>query len=149
MSAVGGTSRNGTKPLLALSGLQVTKEEGSLLVDGVSLEVGVGEAVAVVGESGSGKSLTARASVGLLPRGLTATGSIRYRGQELVGMSERSRSRMRGAEVTMILQDPFTMLHPMLRCGNLITETLRGENGRGPRRQQRREEAGGRLPRGG
>jgi peptide/nickel transport system ATP-binding protein len=138
-------SPNGAEPLLELSGLQITKEDGSLLVDGVSLEVGVGEAVAVVGESGSGKSLTARASVGLLPRGLTATGSIRYRGQELVGMSERSRSRMRGAEVTMILQDPFTMLHPMLRCGNLITETLRGENGRRLGRKRRREEAVRRL----
>jgi peptide/nickel transport system ATP-binding protein len=138
-------SPNGAEPLLELSGLQITKEDGSLLVDGVSLEVGVGDAVAVVGESGSGKSLTARASVGLLPRGLTATGSIRYRGQELVGMSERSRSRMRGAEVTMILQDPFTMLHPMLRCGNLITETLRGENGKRLGRKQRREEAVRRL----
>src|ERR1700753_580700 len=139
----------GAEPLLELRGLQITKEDGSLLVDGVSLEVGVGEAVAVVGESGSGKSLTARASVGLLPRGLTATGSIRYRGRELVGMSERSRSRMRGAEVTMILQDPFTMLHPMLRCGNLITETLRGENGRGLRRKKRRPEGGRRRPPGG
>jgi peptide/nickel transport system ATP-binding protein len=145
MSAMTEVSRDGDEPLLGLSDLRVTKEDGSLLVDGVSLEVGVGEAVAIVGESGSGKSLTARASVGLLPRGLAATGSIRYRGQELVGMSERSRSRLRGAEVTMILQDPFTMLHPMLRCGNLITETLCGENGRRLGRKQRREEAVRRL----
>jgi peptide/nickel transport system ATP-binding protein len=138
-------SGNGSELLLELNDLRVTREDGGLLVDGVSLKVGVGEAVAVVGESGSGKSLTARASVGLLPRGLTATGSIRYHGQELIGMSERSRSRLRGAEVTMILQDPFTMLHPMLRCGNLITETLCDEKGKRLGRKARREEAVRRL----
>jgi peptide/nickel transport system ATP-binding protein len=136
---------DGTQPLLELDDLRITNSDGDLLVDGVSLGVGVGEAVAIVGESGSGKSLTARASVGLLPRGLTAAGSIRYRGQELVGMAERSRARLRGAEVTMILQDPFTMLHPMLRCGNLITETLCDEKGKRLSRKARREEAVRRL----
>ncbi|MBS1892925.1 MAG: ABC transporter ATP-binding protein [Actinobacteria bacterium] len=140
-----GVKSNGAEPLLELADLRVTNSNGGLLVDGVSLDVGVGEAVAIVGESGSGKSLTARASVGLLPRGLTAEGSIRYRGQELIGMAERSRARLRGAEVTMILQDPFTMLHPMLRCGNLITETLRDERGRRLGRAARREEAVRRL----
>src|SRR4051812_9786412 len=111
-------SGNGSAPsnggLLTVKDLKVQTQRGRGLVDGVSLQVGVGESVAIVGESGSGKSLTARATVGLLPTGLEASGSIRYRGTEILGMSERSRARFRGPEVTMILQDPFTMLHPML-----------------------------------
>jgi peptide/nickel transport system ATP-binding protein len=145
----GAPGPNGSAPvdgeLLAVEDLRVHTDHGRCLVDGVSLSVGVGESVAIVGESGSGKSLTARATMGLLPTGLRATGSIRYRGKELIDDSERGRARLRGPEMTMILQDPFTMLHPMLRCGSIITETLRKPNGKKLSRAERRDEAARRL----
>lgn len=100
------------------------------MVAGVSFTVKAGEALAIVGESGSGKSLTARSVMGLLPNGLEARGSVRYDGREILGLPEKQLGVLRGGEMTMILQDPFTMLHPMRRCGTQITETLRDDRGR-------------------
>ena len=131
--------------LLAVRGLRIAAHDGRTLVARADIELAAGEAVAIVGESGSGKSLTARAISGVLPAGLSASGSIRYQGQELVGMKERARARLRGPEISMILQDPFTMLHPMLRCGSIITETLRGEHGKRLGKAQRDAEAVRRL----
>ena len=132
--------------LLRVRDLRVTANSGTrTLVAGVDFAVGVGEAVAIVGESGSGKSLTAKAIMGLLPGGLVATGSMSYFGQELVGLGERSRARLRGSEISMILQDPFTMLHPMHRCGAIITETLRDQRGKRLSRDARQREAVQRL----
>ncbi len=84
-----------------------------------------GGTLAIVGESGSGKSLTARAIVGLLPAGIDCTGSIRLEGQELIGLPERELQKIRGTRVAMLLQDPFTMLNPVMRCGAHIEEMLR------------------------
>jgi peptide/nickel transport system ATP-binding protein len=131
--------------LLEVRDLRVRSHDGRSLVAGVDLTVSPGEAVAVVGESGSGKSLTARAITGLLPPGLSVGGSVRYRGHELTGMKERSRARLRGAEISMILQDPFTMLHPMQRCGAIVTETLRRSDGGRLTKVQRHGEAISRL----
>jgi peptide/nickel transport system ATP-binding protein len=131
--------------LLTVRDLGVRTHDGRTLVTNVDLTLAAGEAVAIVGESGSGKSLTARAITGLLPGGLAASGSIRYRGHELIGMKERARAKLRGAELSMILQDPFTMLHPMRRCGDIITETLHDDRGRRLSRSARRGEAVARL----
>jgi peptide/nickel transport system ATP-binding protein len=131
--------------LLEVEGLRVRNASGAELVAGADFKVGLGQAVAIVGESGSGKSLTARAVIGLLPSGLSASGAIRYRGRDLLRSSDKVRAGLRGAEICMILQDPFTMLHPMLRCGAVITENLRDVRGRGLSKSMRREQAVERL----
>jgi oligopeptide/dipeptide ABC transporter ATP-binding protein len=117
-----------TAPLLQVSDLNVRfpTEDGSVhAVRGVDYTLRSGEVLGIVGESGSGKSVTSLAVMGLLPGSARATGSVRYRGQELLGQSDRSMSRVRGKGVSMIFQDPMTSLDPVYRIGYQIEETLR------------------------
>ncbi len=81
--------------------------------------------LAIVGESGSGKSLTAKAIAGLLPPGVSHAGSVTLEGQELTTLSEKEWQRIRGRRISMLLQDPFTMMNPVMRCGDHIDEMLR------------------------
>jgi peptide/nickel transport system ATP-binding protein len=115
-----------TEPLLQVDGLRLAAAGGSrLILDGVALHVAAGETVGLVGESGSGKSMTARAVAGLLPEGVdTLEGSIRLEGRELLGLRERQLRGVRGGGVGALLQDPFTMLNPLLKSGQHISETL-------------------------
>ncbi|MFF0227404.1 dipeptide ABC transporter ATP-binding protein [Streptomyces sp. NPDC004629] len=137
------TVQNTRQPLLSVSGLRVERQgpDGPrTVVNGVGLEVGAGETVGVVGESGSGKSITMRAVLGLLPRGLTATGEVRYGDRDLLGLSERAwRRTVRGTEIGMIMQDPFTMLNPIATCGDIIGASLRRHGGVSGRRALREE----------
>jgi peptide/nickel transport system ATP-binding protein len=137
-----------TEELLAVSDLRISSRLGDherTITSSVSLRVGAGETLGIVGESGSGKSITARAIVGLLPTGLSATGSVRFRGRELLGLSERELTPVRGREISMIFQDPFTMLNPLMRCGEHIVELLRDESGRRLSRAAKRAQALTRL----
>ncbi|WIX86890.1 ABC transporter ATP-binding protein [Amycolatopsis sp. DG1A-15b] len=102
---------------LSVRGLNV-----STLVRDVSFEIGAGERVGLIGESGSGKSLTALAIMGLLPEELPASGSVRLHDRELLGMSERDLSRLRGDELAMVFQEPMTALNPAMRVGRQVTE---------------------------
>lgn len=122
------------EPLLAVDGLRVAAtagREGPLtILDGVSLRVGRGECVGIVGESGSGKSLAMRAVAGLLPAGTAVTGgTVRIGGEEVLGLAPRARHALRGRRVTLLMQDPFTMLHPQLTCGRQIADGLRERHG--------------------
>ncbi|TYK44344.1 ABC transporter ATP-binding protein [Actinomadura decatromicini] len=112
-------------PLLEVAGLRVTARPDRLLVDGVDLTVGPGESVALVGESGSGKSLTAKALVGLLPPGLTASGEVRFDGAALPAKPDRRSRALRGSGIGLLLQDPFTMLNPVSRVRKHLDETRR------------------------
>jgi len=94
----------------------------SSLVRDVSFEIGAGERVGLIGESGSGKSLTALSIMGLLPEELRASGSIRLGDRELLGMSEKDLSRLRGDELAMVFQEPMTALNPAMRIGRQVTE---------------------------
>ena len=94
----------------------------SSLVRNVSFEIGAGERVGLIGESGSGKSLTALAIMGLLPDELPASGSVRLGDRELLGMSEKDLSRLRGDELAMVFQEPMTALNPAMRVGRQVTE---------------------------
>jgi peptide/nickel transport system ATP-binding protein len=135
-------------PLLAVNGLRIESRIGGVvrtIVSGVELTVAPGETVGIVGESGSGKSMTARAIIGLLPPGLSMEGEILYRGRNLAGLRERELARLRGSEIGMIFQDPFTMLNPLRRSGRHIDELLRDDEGRRLPKQARRGEAVRRL----
>ncbi|HEU4657893.1 MAG TPA: ABC transporter ATP-binding protein [Capillimicrobium sp.] len=94
------------------------------LVSGVSLSVAAGEAVAVVGESGSGKTMTARSLVGLLPPGVRADGVIHFDGRDLDAADPRNREPIRGRGISLVLQDPHTMLNPLARAGSQIADGL-------------------------
>ncbi|MFJ8860141.1 dipeptide ABC transporter ATP-binding protein [Streptomyces sp. NPDC102451] len=144
-------------PLLEVTGLRLTATGAApgptTLLDGVGLSVAAGECVAVVGESGSGKSLAVRAVAGLLPDGVTVTGgSIRLAGQEVRELPRAARHALRGRRVALLMQDPFTMLHPQLTCGRQIADGLRddlpalaGARGRRARRTALRAETARRL----
>jgi peptide/nickel transport system ATP-binding protein len=115
-------------PLLAVEDLNVRfpTEDGLVhAVRGVDYSLRSGEVLGIVGESGSGKSVTSLAVMGLLPGSARVTGSVKYRGQELLGLSDRAMSRVRGKGVSMIFQDPMTSLDPVYRVGFQIEETLR------------------------
>lgn len=117
-----------------------------VIVRDLTLEVASGETIGIVGESGSGKSMTAKALISLLPAGVRAEGTIRYRGEELLGLSERRLSTtIRGREIGLVFQDPFTSLNPLRTCGDQIVETLRDERGRSLRGTARHSEAARRL----
>ncbi|WP_110588338.1 ABC transporter ATP-binding protein [Microbacterium suaedae] len=98
---------------------------GARVVDGVSFAVDDGERLGLIGESGSGKSLTALALLGLLPDGAEVTGSIRWKGRELVGRADRELARVRGDEIGMVFQEPRTALNPIRPVGRQIAESAR------------------------
>jgi oligopeptide/dipeptide ABC transporter ATP-binding protein len=95
-------------------------------VDGVSFDVRAGEVLAIVGESGSGKSVTAQTITGLTRApNATITGSVRYRGQELVDLHDAGLRAVRGEQIAMVFQDPMSSLNPVYRVGDQIVEMIR------------------------
>jgi len=113
-------------PLLEVRGLSISAAHLAITT-GTDLELRRGESVAIVGESGSGKSLTAKAIARLLPPGVSATGQIRYDGRDVLALPEKDMRALRGRRISMLLQDPFTMMNPLMKCGKHIEEMLRGE----------------------
>lgn len=95
-------------------------------VDGVNFTIKNGETVAIVGESGSGKSITSLSIMGLVPKpnGKIVEGSIKFSGDELVGLPEKKMNKIRGNDIAMIFQEPMTSLNPVFTIGNQITEAL-------------------------
>jgi oligopeptide transport system ATP-binding protein len=116
-----------TETILSIRGLNVSfaTHDGEVrAVKNVDFDVRPGETVAIVGESGSGKSQSMMALMGLLASNGRATGSARYRDQELIGMSERRLNKVRGEKITMIFQEPMTSLDPLYKIGRQISEPL-------------------------
>ena len=114
-------------PLLSIDGLEVNfrTAEGTVnAVRGISLSLQPGEVLGIVGESGSGKSVTAMATMGLLPRSASVKGSVRFRGEELLHRSERALMPFRGKAISMIFQDPMTSLNPVYSVGWQIVEAI-------------------------
>lgn len=114
--------------VLEVRGLRVAfRGKGSTteVVRGVDFQLERGRTLVVVGESGSGKSVTARSTIGLLPSTATATGSIRFEGQELVGLSEKGWRQLRGSQLGIVFQDPTRALNPTMRVGNQVAEGMR------------------------
>jgi len=110
--------------LVEVSGLSVHAGTTSLVRD-VSLSLAAGERLGVIGESGSGKSVTSLAVLGLLPGGLSASGSIRLDGQEVVGVPDARLRPLRGPVAQIVFQEPLTALDPLMRVGRQIAEPLR------------------------
>jgi peptide/nickel transport system ATP-binding protein len=94
-------------------------------VRGVSYTVKMGESLAIVGESGSGKSVSSLAVMGLLPTSAVVTGSIRFKGRDLLGLKDKELSRIRGQGISMVFQDPLSALTPVYTVGDQIAEALR------------------------
>jgi peptide/nickel transport system ATP-binding protein len=94
------------------------------VVDRTSFSLVEGESLGVVGESGSGKTMTALALMALTPEGARVSGSIRFEGRELVGLSEEDMLQLRGDRIAMIFQEPMTALNPLRRVGAQVAEPL-------------------------
>lgn len=94
-------------------------------VDDVTFSIAPGETVAIVGESGSGKSTTAKALLGFLPQTADVTGSVKLRGQELLGTTDRFMRRFRGARIAYVPQNPFSSLNPAHKIGDQIAEAVK------------------------
>src|SRR5471030_1071037 len=113
--------------LLEIRGLNVhfALADGDVhAVKDASLTINQAECLGVVGESGSGKSQLFLAAFGLLASNGRATGSVKYRGEEILGAPAKRLNTLRGSAVTMIFQDPLTSLTPHMKIGAQITEAL-------------------------
>ncbi|MEV6589997.1 ABC transporter ATP-binding protein [Streptomyces acidicola] len=115
--------------LLDIRGLTIRTADGHILVDDLSLTVAGGERLGLIGESGSGKSLTTLAVLGLLPDGMTVTGSIGLAGTQVVGAREKHLTRVRGRDAAIVFQEPLTALDPLMRVGRQIAEPLARRQG--------------------
>src|SRR5437868_14196494 len=116
-----------TSPLLSVRNLKVEIPIGDRFfpaVDGVDFDLHAGEALAIVGESGCGKTLTARALVNLLPEGSRLTGSMTYRGRDLLALGEKEWRHIRGREMAMVFQEPAAALDPVQTVGGHVLEAL-------------------------
>lgn len=111
------------EPLLKVEDLTLAFGSQPPVVQGVSFDITPGETVGIVGESGSGKTLTALAVMRLLPPGARiVSGSILFDGIPVHLLSEAQMRQLRGGAISMVFQDPFTCLNPVMRVGEQISE---------------------------
>ena len=124
-----------TEPLVAIEGLTVRLPQGSdrlRAVNSIDLDIAPGRILCLVGESGSGKSMTAHAIMGLVPKPLVCSGSIRFDGQNLIGLAADRHRAIRGQRIGMIFQEPMAALNPVMRVGRQIEEVFRYHGIPGP-----------------
>ncbi|MBR0680201.1 ABC transporter ATP-binding protein [Roseomonas eburnea] len=121
-----------TAPLLEVEGLRthfLTRAGVAKAVDGVSFVLQPGEILGLVGESGSGKSVTGFSLIGLVdPPGRIVGGSIRFAGQELVGLPAEQMRALRGRRIAMVFQDPQATLNPVLTIGTQMALALQAHD---------------------
>ncbi len=127
-------------PLLEVRDLTVRfGGKAQAVLDGVNLELHAGETMAVLGESGAGKTTLGRAILGLLPNSALVHGRILLRGSELPEAKSGKWEQIRGAQISLIAQDPELALSPVMRVDGQVTEVLRAHVRL--RKQDRRERA--------
>jgi peptide/nickel transport system ATP-binding protein len=97
-------------------------------VRGISYTLRAREVLAIVGESGSGKSVGAMALMGLLPKTARITGSIEYRGEQVLEMTPKRARSLRGQNIAMIFQDPMTAMNPVYTVGDQLAEAYRSHH---------------------
>ncbi|MCC6730242.1 MAG: ABC transporter ATP-binding protein [Chthonomonadales bacterium] len=118
------------EPLLRVDNLHTRFRTSDSVVEavrGVSFHVDPGEVVGLVGESGSGKSVTALSLMRLLPDppARVEVGTVRFEGRDLLGLSERDMTGLRGGRMAMVFQDPFSALNPTMTLGEQVAEAAR------------------------
>ncbi|HEY0208947.1 ABC transporter ATP-binding protein [Acerihabitans sp.] len=118
-----------SQPLLSVENLTIAFSADpaqAAAVNGLSFELRAGETLAIVGESGSGKSVSMMSLMQLLPRRSTfiRAGAARFNGDDLLTMNEEQINKVRGAQISMIFQEPMTSLNPVLTIGLQLTEVL-------------------------
>ncbi|HCW21223.1 MAG TPA: dipeptide ABC transporter ATP-binding protein DppD, partial [Achromobacter sp.] len=122
------------QPLVSIRNLEVAFQAGAKTVqalNGVSLDVGRGETVALIGESGSGKSVTLRALMRLHPpRRTRMRGQMHVDGHDVLAMNARELAAMRGPVVSMVFQEPLLALDPVYTVGRQIEEMVRRHTGK-------------------
>ncbi len=111
---------------------------GSPILHGISLEIAEGEIAALTGESGSGKSMTAFATIGLLPKGATTSGAVTFDETDLLTLSEPQMCDLRGREIGMVFQEPMTALNPVQTIGAQVMETILVHNAMTPEKAKAR-----------
>ncbi|WP_455280734.1 ABC transporter ATP-binding protein [Cupriavidus necator] len=116
-------------PMISVRDLRVTFSGGGKTiraVNGVSLDVGAGEALALIGESGSGKSVTLRALMRLHPpRRTRMEGQVRVNGADVMALDKRALARLRGGTMAMVFQEPLLALDPVYTVGQQLIECIR------------------------
>lgn len=121
-----------TKPLLIVKDLSLSYISGdrqTRVLNSVSFSIDAGEVVGVLGESGSGKTSIALALLGLLPvNAHIENGTVRLRGEELLGLKECEWKNIRGKEISLIFQEPGITLNPVMRVGQQVVEVLRAHH---------------------
>ena len=110
--------------VLSFENLSVAFGDNPPAVSMVSFDIKAGETVALVGESGSGKSVTALSSVKLLPDSANVTGSVKFRGREMIGADEATLRDVRGNDISFIFQEPMTSLNPLHTIDKQLAESL-------------------------
>ena len=113
--------------LLSVKGLTVafaSESDVRRVVHSIDLDIKKGTALGIVGESGCGKSVTWMAMLGLLGTKARVSGSAKLSGQELIGLDDRSLSKIRGGKIAMIFQDPASCLNPVHRIEKQLAESL-------------------------
>jgi peptide/nickel transport system ATP-binding protein len=118
-------------PLFEVRDLRVAFGRNGVFAEAVrsiTLHVDHGEVLGIVGESGSGKSVGMLAALGLQPEGARVTGSVRFKGRELLGLPRRDLRALRGSRIAMIFQDPLSSLNPVMTIGGQIAEAVRLHN---------------------
>ena len=119
-------------PLLEVNDLHIglqTQRGPAEAVRGISFSLERGETLGIVGESGCGKSISVMSLMGLLPSTAKVSGSIRFEGQELVGLPEKTMCGIRGNRIGMIFQEPMTALNPVHTIARQVGEPLRLHRG--------------------
>ena len=109
--------------LLCVQNLSLSIHSYDILSD-VSFDIAAGEIVAITGESGSGKSMTALATMQLLPRGARTTGQIMLGDHDLTTLPENTLCSLRGNDIGMVFQEPMTALNPVKTIGDQVAETI-------------------------
>ncbi|UWZ34826.1 ABC transporter ATP-binding protein [Dactylosporangium roseum] len=104
--------------------LRVTTQLGVELVGGVDLSIDRGELFGLVGETGAGKTMTARAAMGMLPRGVRATGQVRFGEREWLSLDSPAVARHLGRTVGLMLQNPVAAFDPVMRVGRQLIESV-------------------------
>jgi oligopeptide/dipeptide ABC transporter ATP-binding protein len=103
------------------------------VVDGIDLDVAVGQVAGIAGESGSGKTVSMMAILGLLPGGSVVDGQAHFRGLDLLKNTNSESAKQRGKHIALVMQDSHSSLHPMLSVGGQLTDHVRHHLGLGRR----------------